>query len=587
MPWLSRNLYSKLSPDDLEMKLSAQGKRLIVADIDGTLHKGMLFGRYKGITYIDIALYLLPQLVSSPKQLMQFSKALGKIFCSEMIERNEEKHIAGFVEGLNGIDAKLVREACEKTVRNIHPEAVTVLRRLCNNDTSIYLAGKALEPMEKAYEKHLSSLLNRPVYGCSNPPLVKDTKISGLEKIAVTAEQKARHVSDFAFSYHPQHIISFGDSREDVPFMKSYYTSQSLRIAINPKDEEIKAATDVWCWSWEELDNFLAGRKTHLNLKKWFLCGMIGAGALWYASDVPYHNAVMQEGGRMVGDWVTTSGKKDALLSDFHVHINRETTAHELLQKLPEEVDIVTLADKGENELSFSQFKQKLHGEKIPFADKGYLLEIPRQPPLYIGYAQETRVAGYHMLVVGHKSSLHAMSSRSFFDTARAEGGIIILAHPFSAEETNPYISWLLPYTLRTEDMSFVWQIANVDAIEAFNAHNQFWMCASNVKARNAAAGFDIPGTAGSDTHGIIEDVGISGVYFPRNALDFSSDTAFYSSVRKSLQEKNYERKEHYASPINFLTTVAAPWMRWYHYGLLIGVAMGLYFAKKRSHAKI
>ncbi len=582
MPWLSPKIYSKLSREELEARLHAPGKRLIVADIDGTLHKGLLFSRYKGITYIDIAIYLLPQLLTSPKHLLRFSTALAKVATSELVERREQLHITQFSEGLVGIQEKMVKAACEKTAGNVHLEAVTTMQKLSHEDTAVYLVSKSLTPMAQAYEKHLGAILGKNIHSCSNPLIVHNDKITGLERLVVTAEQKATHVQRFFSLYYPQQVIAFGDSKEDVPFMLLSYPQQSLRIAFNPKDEKIKEATDVWCWSWQELDELVAGKKTQSRWRKWFFYSLIGGGAWWYLNDVTYHNEVVQEHGKMVHDWMTPSVKKNKVLADFHVHSNRGTSAKELLDKLPKDVDIVTLADKGPLDLSYFEFKQKLLDEHMPFTDKGSLLDIPRQQTLHVGYAQEKRVPGYHLLIVGHTSSLHEKSREETFALAREEGGIIILAHPYSAEEHNPAISWLFPYTLRNEDSEFFWYLANVDAIEAFNAQNQFWMCTSNVKARHTAQQSHLPGTAGSDTHGIIEDVGISGVYFPRDALDFSGDRAFYRSIKNALRDNNYERKEQYASPFSFFTTIAAPWISWRHYALLAACLSGMYIIKRK-----
>ena len=72
MSWLSNNVYSKLSEKDLEERINFKGSRLIFSDIDGTLHDGLLWGKYGGITYVDMSIYLGLELLFSPIKLIKF-----------------------------------------------------------------------------------------------------------------------------------------------------------------------------------------------------------------------------------------------------------------------------------------------------------------------------------------------------------------------------------------------------------------------------------------------------------------------------------------------------------------------------------
>lgn len=567
MPWLTRNVYSKLSKEELEELLRVPGRRLLVADIDGTLHKGLLPGRYGGITYIDIALYLLPQL--APDKFLQFSGALARIFLSELKERREELHISQFVQGLQGVPESSVIAACQKTARNMYPGAVTVFQKLARQEGMVYLIGKALLPLAEAYARQLEDKLDCKVKTSSNPLLVRDGMITGLEKLIVSASQKATALDSFLKTYAPEQVIAFGDSREDAAFFSLPYPPQSLRVAMNPKDSLIKECADIWCWSWKDLHDVFFGATA--PRRRWFFLGALAIGTAVYGQAPADYNEVLGEYGKMGHDWLTSPQEKELLLADVHVHVNAGISAGTLLDKIPRDVDIITLAEKTKGTLSYAELKQNLRKEQVDHVDRGMLVMIPRTPPLYIGRAEENCGLDFHILSVGHTGSIVAKETHESLRRARTQGGIVIVAHPYTTEETNPYLKWR-QFRMRDEhDPTLGALTAQADALEVFNAQNMFWMCQSNVLARRHAATYHLPGIAGSDTHGTIEDIGVSGLYFAQDTLDFTSDKAFYKSLRGALKNGQFERREHYASPITFITTVALPYLHWYHGILLLG----------------
>ncbi len=576
---LGSSTYGRVSKSDLEKRLAFQGKRLILSDIDGTLHEGGFGGKYTGITYIDLAWYLFPNLIRHPKQLKQFSSALVTIFCDERKERNEEKHIDDFVDGLQNLPLAYLHEASKKTATHYNKDAIAFLRKLVRNNTSIALVTKALRPTAEAYMDTLSIALDTLVVGSYNPLLTDNGLIIGLEKKVVTAQQKQQYVADLLAQYNPQQVIAFGDSKEDAPFFSLPYPESSLRIAINPKDEVIKEVADVWSWSWKELDEVFFGPQQPPNgKKKWFLMGLAGAGALVYAQEHVYYNAVGSETGKMCSDWITSrpAKKESTLLVDLHVHVRATTSATEMIAETPKDVDVIALADKSKRDLSFFVLKEKLQKENISFSDKGYLLEIPRKEKyLHVAYAQETPYKGFHILSLGHRTSF--LNVGDPLQHAKEEKGIIILAHPYTVE--NKTLPWLMPYWFYPENEPLPYH----DALEAFNAQNMFCMVASNVRARRACERENVLGVAGSDTHGVLEDIGLSGNYFPPYVLDFSSDRAFYASLRKAITEQRFERREHYASPITFVKTIATGHLQWYHLVLFLGVAGCGYLVMKRK----
>lgn len=574
---LGRSTYSKIPKQDLEKRLSQRGKRLILSDIDGTLPNG-LWGRYGGISYLNIACALLPQLCLTPSAFGRFSKKLVKIFFSELIHHDEEKHIEDFVNGLYGIPLEQVRIACQKTATKISPFALAFLKRCRTPQTELYLVGKTLEPMAEEYAFYLAKELSIPVSACFNSLVVDKGKITGLEKKVVTAEHKVAYASSVIAASQPQQIIALGDSKEDAPFFSLPYPESSLRIAIHPKDEIIKEASDIWSWSWKELHDIFWGIPQPSRGKKWFFMGIVGAGALVYVQETKYYNAVAKESGKMCSDWMTQrpAKKERMLLVDLHAHVNATTSAAEIIAETPKDVDVIALADKSERDTSFFDLKGKLEKEKILFIDKGYLLEVPRkEKPLYVAYAQEKSYHGFHILSIGHHSSI--LQENDPIQSAREQGGFIILAHPYTVE--NKTLPWLMPYWFYPENAPLPYH----DTLEAFNAQNMFFMIASNVRAQRACERENLPGVAGSDTHGVIEDIGISGNYFHQGSLDFSTDKAFYSSLRKAITEHQFERREHYASPITFVKTIATGHLQWYHLVLFFGGAgCGYWVMKKR-----
>ena len=174
-----------------------------------------------------------------------------------MIERDEEKLICDFANSLIGLDYFDVHVAAQRVSYNVSLDAINVLKKVCDKKTEFYLLGKSLEPIAKSYKHILQENLKTYVSAIYNPLKIENDKVVRFEKRILNANDKARYAADILKKCNPGQVLTFGDSKEDELFFRQPYPPKSLRIAINPKDEIIKDASDIWSWSWKELDSVL------------------------------------------------------------------------------------------------------------------------------------------------------------------------------------------------------------------------------------------------------------------------------------------------------------------------------------------
>jgi predicted metal-dependent phosphoesterase TrpH len=97
-------------------------------------------------------------------------------------------------------------------------------------------------------------------------------------------------------------------------------------------------------------------------------------------------------------------------------------------------------------------------------------------------------------------------------DTVLAAGGVLIPAHPFRRQDT-----WALWKYLEDHDLSLHEELAQLEiahGLAAIETYNASALAEENEQAARLAQFLDLPGTGGSDAHGV-EQVGRAVTEFP------------------------------------------------------------------------
>ena len=255
----------------------------------------------------------------------------------------------------------------------------------------------------------------------------------------------------------------------------------------------------------------------------------------------------------------------DEIYIDTHMHI-REPSCYkngleEIISTAMEKVDaivVMTHNTGAEKELNYETFKKKVKEDsKYKVQDYGKYIEIKTKDDRLIAIkAQEiTSNEGRHVLAIGCDGLIR--SSRSVegtIDEIHKKNGIAIIAHPMSIETKECFF----PYKLvDKEDMKSLEKVCYAaDAIEEFNSQNYLWMFRSNVLADLFVKEHRAPGTAGSDTHFDLSQIGLSGIIVKTHLLDMNN---LIEDLRTVIRNKNFRIHKEYTDPVRFTKTIIIP----------------------------
>ncbi|GEM_PF-2551252 len=283
--------YSKYEPRELvDLILNTQNKnRVAIFDLDGTIHKGIWPERFSGVTNADLAFYLTYEIliknIFTRKTLIeQFSKFHSNLkhllyINREVEEYKKEKNLSSigsdaessqleaklieyFAQNvLSGLSEQSVKNASYKIVKHSYPKAKECIKEIADDSSKTFFISKAFEPVLEAYQKNLKENYDADVEIIGNKLLTYYHIIIGLDKenAILTGEDKAEELKKIISSYNSS--IIFGDSYEDLGmFMLSddiLGKENTLKIAINPKSDELKENSDAVFKDWVSLEQII------------------------------------------------------------------------------------------------------------------------------------------------------------------------------------------------------------------------------------------------------------------------------------------------------------------------------------------
>lgn len=277
-----------------------------------------------------------------------------------------------------------------------------------------------------------------------------------------------------------------------------------------------------------------------------------------------YYGKVLKETAKLTIDSVVDNSPKlkhDELYIDTHMHIYKpeyyKRGIEEIVNTAMEKVDVivVTTHNMGNNlEVDYETFKQKVkENSKYKVKDYGKYIKIKTEDDELIAIKAQELInnEGMDILAIGCDETIDSYQGlKKTIEQIHKYNGIAIIAHSMTRVRKG-----IIPHGLANkEEIKKLEHVCkDVDAIEAFNSLNYLWMCRSNVLAELFAEEHNLAGTAGSDTHGNLEQIGLSGIIIESHMLDTNN---LIEDLRNIIQKKEFRVHKEYTDPINFIKTL-------------------------------
>lgn len=263
--------------------------------------------------------------------------------------------------------------------------------------------------------------------------------------------------------------------------------------------------------------------------------------------------------------------RKGYVLADLHAHLANYKSEESTLEALTSGLIGLAFLDyeKSHQILTYEQ-AVKLPG--VDEIERGLLAKVTYKGNTgYVLKTQELRVledVEHHILAVGIREYLpNYDNAERAISAAREQGAVLVLNHPYVVPHL-PAVGYRL---ITAEEEKRVREIAAlVDEIEVFNGQcvNTTWlgrlamtagelllpekfsnltsdMTIANSLAWKLARDCGYKGTAASDTHWRMEQVGTSGIWIPEKDLCFRS-------LKEAITGHNFECQEQYVSLLSF-----------------------------------
>jgi len=259
--------------------------------------------------------------------------------------------------------------------------------------------------------------------------------------------------------------------------------------------------------------------------------------------------------------------KANELYMDTHMHLKKPTDPkgiEEIINKSMEKTDIIVIMvhNKGdEKSLDYDTFKTQVkNSPKYEVKDYEKYLEITTKDDKLIAIkAQEIRSeSGRDVLAIGCDGTINTHKNISdIIKEIHEQNGIAIIAHPMSIFKHDSFFGVNIAYEEEKKELEKL--CSEADALEEFNSQNYLWLLYSNVLAESFIKEHGLPGTAGSDTHYDLEQIGLSGIIIEKDSINMND---FVKDLKEVIKNKNFKVHKEYTSPIKFAKIMAIPFLK-------------------------
>ncbi|MDP2906941.1 MAG: PHP-associated domain-containing protein [Nanoarchaeota archaeon] len=258
--------------------------------------------------------------------------------------------------------------------------------------------------------------------------------------------------------------------------------------------------------------------------------------------------------------------KNNEFYMDTHMHLKMPSDykgIEEIVDKAMEKVDVMVIMNHDTSTsqgLDYDTFKNKIkQSPKYEIKDYGKYVEIKTKYDTLIAIkAQELRTdSGRDVLAIGCDGIIKTSSDvKEVIREIHKQNGIAIIAHPMSIAKDSFFG---INIADENERKSLELICYEADALEEFNSQNYLWLLYSNVLAESFIKKHGLPGTAGSDTHYDLEQIGLSGIIVEKDSINMDD---FVGDLKKVIKNKKFKLHKEYTSPVKFGKIMAFPLLK-------------------------
>ncbi|MBM3199954.1 hypothetical protein FJZ53_03365 [Candidatus Woesearchaeota archaeon] len=260
--------------------------------------------------------------------------------------------------------------------------------------------------------------------------------------------------------------------------------------------------------------------------------------------------------------------KDNELYMDTHMHLKDPSYYPQGIEEIVEtsmkkaDIIVVMTHNQGDNtSLDYEKFRSYVkQNPKYSINDYGKYLEIKTENDRLIAIkAQEIRSkSGRDVLAIGCDGTIGSYQDiRDTIKEIHSQNGIAIIAHPMSIQKDSSFFGITLADKEERKELEQL--CVEADALEEFNSQNYLWLCYSNVLTEAFAKKHGLSGTAGSDTHFDLKQVGLSGIIIKKDLLHIEN---LVEDLRKAIKNKNFKNHKEYSDPISFFRIMAFPLLK-------------------------
>ena len=274
---INQSVISNFTARDLRARLlNPNGvPRIAIFDLDGTLHRGLCYPAWKGLSNADLSVWLAVLLWREPRRCLAYAKRLMNfhqkwrptIQAEQQVQPGWTSNwIQSFVnEVLAGLPFSYIERAAHLTSKLCFGDVPFCVGKMTWNSARCAFVSRALSPVLEAYSDRLLAERseNSEIYG--NVPIVEDGLCRGLDptRRVLTDADKYAIVRELLVPLQDRgDAVICGNGAEDLAMFEAAEevlgAKRCLKVAIKPTSTCLAAAANVVAGSWSGLKPLLA-----------------------------------------------------------------------------------------------------------------------------------------------------------------------------------------------------------------------------------------------------------------------------------------------------------------------------------------
>jgi phosphoserine phosphatase len=276
---INRYLQSRLSSNELRDRLvnHRDRHRIAVFDLDGTLHEGLCYRLWSGLSNVDLSLWLGVLLLTEPvryfsyaRRLLAFKMRWHRIGPAQNSTSREFDstpfEIISFVEEvLKDLPYSYIERAAFGISKLHFPDAPFCVESIASSSHSCAIVSRAFLPVLEAYSRQLLPAQTSRFYTYGNVLTVEDGLVRSLDpdRRILSGADKRKIVQNLLAPWRGRgRAIICGNGREDLAMFEIadeiLGSEQVLKIAVKPTSEILMDKADVVAFSWKGLKQVLS-----------------------------------------------------------------------------------------------------------------------------------------------------------------------------------------------------------------------------------------------------------------------------------------------------------------------------------------